>query len=127
MSKIVQLYQSSGTKYLSLTLAIALYNSCIAPWDTDTFMIIGGCDNNGCHKKVTYFVFTNNETITTGPELKIGRNGHACNEIVVGGQAYVIVAGGQSDDARWSSEVLSKSSVQLICFMDSLKSNSSLH
>merc|ERR1711862_443317 len=56
----------------------------------------------------TYFVNMNTERLTNGPSLLKARGHMGCNEIIVNGESYIIVAGGTGASA--STEYLSKSS-----------------
>ena len=89
---------------LSVRLPVGLSHSCIVPWDSDTFMVIGGDD--GGSKKKTYFVHMNNDTITNGPNLLKGRYYLACHEMIVNNEAFILVTGGHHVER--STEVLSK-------------------
>ena len=104
---------TSGSKTLPIKLPVGLYLPCIVPWDHDSFMVIGGASNNGSPRSETYFVFLNNETLTNGPELLDIRYGHACGEMVLNGESYIMVIGGygQYHALQKSTEILSKSNL----------------
>ena len=57
---------NTKSKTLSVRLPVAIVGSCIVPWDTDTFLIIGGY--SGSSRKQTNFIHLANNTITTGPD-----------------------------------------------------------
>ena len=78
--------------------------SCIVPWDENTLMIIGGYYT----KKKTFFIHMGNKASTKGPELNNGRYDHACHEMVVKGEEFIVVTGGYG--ASRSTEYLSKKS-----------------
>ena len=77
---------------------------CVVRWDDSTLMIIG---SNWYNTPDTYFYGLHGRS--PGPDMIVIRTGHACQELIVQGQEYVIVAGGGSER---SSEILSKSSKQ---------------
>lgn len=90
---------------LPMTLPVATYGSCIVPWDNNTFMVIGGISNSG-HMRESYFFNMGNETMTNAPSMLQTRAFFGCNEMIVNGESYIIVAGGNSG----SFEALKKSS-----------------
>merc|ERR1711862_814290 len=92
---------------LSVRLPVETSSSCIVPWDDNTFMVIGGFTSDGATTR-TYFVNMNTERLTNGPSLLKARGHMGCNEIIVNGESYIIVAGGTGASA--STEYLSKSS-----------------
>ena len=92
---------------LSVQLPVGLYFSCIVPWDTNSFMVIGGCTTS-CSRKETYFVFMGNGTVASGPELINGRDKHACEEIIVNDQSYIAAVGGHDSDSEFAFELLPK-------------------
>ena len=79
----------------------------MVPWDSDTFLVIGA--DNGGDWKTTYFINMNNDTVTTGPSLLTGRYSHACHEMTVNGEEFIVVAGSSTIFDK-STEMLSKSS-----------------
>ena len=79
---------------------------CVVPWDEDTFMVIGGSDKNGGSNK-TFFVNMVTNKLSNGPKMHFRRNSHACKEMTVNGETFIVVAGGTRSTA---TEVLSKSS-----------------
>ena len=81
---------NTKTRILPINLPKGLQFSCLVPWDNETFMVIGG---SGFSKK-TYFASMKNSTLVDGPPLIMGRMFHACNEIVVNGEAFIVVTGG---------------------------------
>ena len=89
---------------LPISLPVGMYGSCIVPWDTNTFMIIGGWV--GRNRRETYFFNMANNERTDGPSLLTGRNNFACNTMNVNGEDYIIVAGGNG--ATRSTEYLPK-------------------
>ena len=94
---------------LSVRLPVALSRACIVAWDNDTFMVIGGYSSNG-DRRETHFINIANNTVTNGPNLKYARYYHACTQMIVNGEEFVIVTGGFG--AKWSTELLSKSNIQ---------------
>ena len=88
--------------------------SCIVPWDADTFLVIGGNpDTNGMTKysqKGTYFVNIKDKTVINGPDLKDARFRHACSEMIINGEEFIVVTGGHGiyKSTQMSTEFLSK-------------------
>ena len=80
--------------------------SCIVPWDENTLMIIGGYHT----MKKSFFIHMGNKTSTKGPELNNERYYHACHEMVVKGEEFIVVTGGNA--VGRSTEYLSKKSYQ---------------
>ena len=82
--------------------------SCIVKWDANTIMLIGV--NEGT--KATFFINTGNKTVTPGPELLQERENHACNELNVHGESFIVVTGGVSQYGVGlkSTEILPKAS-----------------
>ena len=109
LSTIEVVAPKTMSKILPVTLPVGISAACIVPWDTNTFMIIGGDTvKSGSRSKETYFVNMGNNTVTNGPDLLTGRDSFACHEMTVGGESYIIVAGGYA--ANYVTEVLAKSS-----------------
>ena len=100
---------ASNTKAetLSIRVPVALSESCIVPWDHQTFMIIGGVSGNRISRE-TYFINMDNNKITNGPSLQTGRYIFACNTINVNGEDYILVAGGGGSAALNTTEYISK-------------------
>ena len=96
---------NAKAKTLPIKLPVAMHAPCIVPWDTDTFMVIGGQD--GSQRKQTLFIHTANNSFTEGPNLQTARHWTGCNTINVGGEDYIIVAGGEGASSK-STEVLQK-------------------
>ena len=89
---------------LPISLPVGMYGSCIVPWDTNTFMIIGGWV--GRNRRETYFFNMANNERTDGPSLLTARRTFGCNTMNVNGEDYIIVAGGNG--ATRSTEYLPK-------------------
>ena len=98
---------NTRAKTLSFTLPLGLGLSCIVKWDDDTFYVIGGYSTRSSRSKETFFINMRNETVTQGPELIDGRRYLACQEMIVGGEPFIVVAGGSG--AKTRTEMLSKS------------------
>ena len=90
---------------LPIKLPVAMHSACIVPWDTNTFMVIGGHD--GSQRKQTLFIHMGNNSYTEGPNLLVARHWHACHTIHVNSEDYIIVAGGEGASSK-STEVLRK-------------------
>ena len=88
---------TNRSRTLNVTLPADSSGPCLVPWDEDTFMVIGSSDE-------TYFINMVTNKLSNGPKMHIGRYAHACNEMTVNGETFIVVAGGTT------TEVLSKSS-----------------
>ena len=95
---------NTETVTLPIKLPVAMHGACIVPWDTSTFMVIGGHD--GSQRKQTLFIHMGNNSYTEGPNLLIARHWHACHTFHVNGEDFIIVAGGEG--AYRSTEHLPK-------------------
>ena len=93
---------------LPIRLPVATSTSCIVPWDTNTFLIIGGWD--GTYRKQTYFINIANNTIANGPDLLTARFSFGCHDMKINGEDFIIVAGGNG--AWQSTEYLQKANYQ---------------
>ena len=102
--EVVALNTRSET--LPIRLPVAITGSCIIPWDTYTFMIIGGYSGGRSDRKQTYFIHMGNNTYTNGPNLLTERSTFACHTMEVNGEDFIIVAGGYG--AEKSTEYLQK-------------------
>ena len=97
---------------LSVRLPVALSRSCIVAWDNDTFMVIGGYSRTSTNgRSETYFINIANNEVTNGPNLINERFEHACSQMIVNGEEFVVVTGGFGTGKR-STELLSKSNIQ---------------
>ena len=95
---------NTKAKTLPIRLPVAMFGSCIVPWDTNTFMIIGG--DSGSYRTQTYFIHMANNTYTNGPSLLTSRSYFACHTMKINGEDFIIVAGGSG--AEKSTEYLQK-------------------
>ena len=95
----------TGSRTLPIRLPVAMSGSCIVPWDTYTFMFIGG--QSGSYRTQTYFIHMANNTYTNGPSLLTARSYFACHTMKINGEHFIIVAGGYG--AFKSTEYLQKS------------------
>ena len=100
--EVVAPNEESVTLPISLPAGIA--GSCIVPWDTNTFMIIGGY--SGSDRRETYFFNMVNNERTNGPSLLTARRYFGCHSMNINGEEYIIVAGGSG--ATKSTEYLQK-------------------
>ena len=98
---------NTEVKMLDIELPIGRGWGCVARWDDDTFIVVGGYHS----KDDTYFVNIINKTITDGPKLLQGRHYIACHEMKVNDEEYIVVTGGfrQTDGWLKTTEMLSKS------------------
>ena len=98
---------NTKAKTLPIRLPVAMWGSCMVPWDTNTFLIIGGYGST--RRTQTYFINIANNTYTIGPNLLTARYSFGCHTIHVNDEDYIIVAGGGSDlFASQSTEYLPK-------------------
>ena len=81
--------------------------ACILNWDADTIMLIGVNEGG----KGTFFINYGKKTVTPGPELMQGRSWHACHEMTVQGESFIVVTGGAWLSST-STEILPKSSFE---------------
>ena len=82
--------------------------ACIVRWDDNTIMLIGV---NTWRPEETFFIHMGNQTVTQGPTLMEKRIFHACHEITVQGEEFIIVTGGWGEsEVLKSTEILAKSS-----------------
>ena len=95
-----------------ITLPVETHSSCIVPWDANTFMVIGGNPSSSGYTKFsqigTFLVNLNDNTVTVGPALINARFRHACSEMTVNGEEFIVVTGG--NPVKQSTEYLSKAS-----------------
>ena len=108
LSSIELVSPNTTSRTLEKRLPSSMYASCIVPWDTHTFMIIGGYSSSGARSSTYFFNIANNTRIN-GPSLQKSRYYPACHEMVIGGESYIIVVGGHGSSPEYSTEVLSKS------------------
>merc|ERR1719367_1588079 len=95
---------NTRSRTLPIRLPVAMSGSCIVPWDTNTFMIIGG--DSGRTRSQTYFIHMANNTYTNGPSLLTSRSFFACHTMKINGEDFIIVTGGFG--AYKSTEYLQK-------------------
>ena len=95
---------------LPISLPVPMHAPCIVPWDTNTFMVIGGMGLTS--RSQTHFISMANHifTVTDGPNLQTARHWTGCHTLDVNGEDYIIVAGGSG--AEKSTEVLSKANYE---------------
>ena len=84
---------NTKSETLPISLPVGMYASCIVPWDTNTFMIIGGWDGSN-RRRQTHFVNMANNTVTDGPSLLKARSSFSCHSMSINGEEYIIAAGG---------------------------------
>merc|ERR1712029_769016 len=106
MATIEVVAPNTKSEILPIRLPVAMEESCIVPWDTNSFFIIGGY--SGSNRKQTYFINMANNTYTNGPSLLTARREFACHTMQVNGEDFIIVAGGWGPDAWKSTEYLQK-------------------
>ena len=112
--KTIELVSPNTTSMiLPYELPVALsFRPCAVSWNSDTFMLIGGASDHGKEER-TYFIDMGNNTVMDGPNLQFRRRNLACQEMIVNGSSFIVVAGGWNETGRMqSTEVLSKSSVE---------------
>jgi len=103
---------NTRSETLPIRLPVAMSGSCIVPWDTYTFMIIGGYSGGRSSWSQTYFINMANNTYTNGPNLLTARRFFACHTMQVNGEDFIIVAGGWGSDAWKSTEYLQKANYE---------------
>merc|ERR1712062_612424 len=99
---------NTRSRTLPIRLPVAMSGSCIVPWDTNTFLIIGGF--SGATRSKTYFFSMANNTYTNGPSLLTARSFFACHTMKINGEDFIIVAGGFG--ATKSTEYLRKANYE---------------
>ena len=92
---------------LSVELPIGIGWHCQIPWDSETFMVIGGYFEYKKRRAESYFINVKTETRTLGPSLQVAKSSLACGELEVLGKSYIVAAGGF--DGEQVTEVLDKS------------------
>ena len=103
---------------LDVKLPVPLARLCAVPWGEDTFFVIGGRDQNYYSRAETYIINIKTLKIINGPKLKTARFDHACQELQIEGQNYVVVVGGLqkrpgiSAGKLKSTEVLDKGNLE---------------
>merc|ERR1712029_1122299 len=75
---------NTRSRTLPIRLPVAMSGSCIVPWDTNTFLIIGG--SSGRYRTQTYFIHMANNTYTYGPSLLTARFSFACQTMKINGE-----------------------------------------
>jgi len=101
---------NSRSETLPIRLPVTMLGSCIVPWDTNTFLIIGGYLGGLSSRNQTYYINMANNTYTTGPNLLTARWMYACHTMQVNGEDFIIVAGGNGADK--STEYLQKANYE---------------
>ena len=100
---------NAKSETLPINLPIGIDRSCMVPWDTNTFMIIGGYGYDGDPRGQTHFIDMANNRWTYGPSLLVPRYNFACHTMSVHDEDYIIVAGGYAyGEMIFSTEYLSK-------------------
>ena len=114
LNSIELISPNASAKTLSVQLPVGLPSHCQVPWDSDTFMVIGGFMMSGSRIGVraeSYFINVKTNQVTKGPSLKSGRAEHSCGELEVMGKSYIVVSGGIGGENIQSTEMLDKSNV----------------
>ena len=107
----IELMSPNTSETLSVQLPTGLSSHCQVPWDSETFLVIGGYGDSSSRDE-TYLINVKTNQLTNGPSLNTARNSHACAELQLNGKTYIVVSGGQSyEDVLRSTEVLDKSNV----------------
>ena len=110
LTSIEMVSPNTTAQALLVQLPTGIYGHCQVLWDSETFFVIGGW--TGSRRRVeSYFINVKTNQRTNGPSLNTARNGHACGELDVNGQSFVIVTGGLNSVYLRSTEVLDKSNV----------------
>ena len=107
---VEMLSPNATAKTLSVQLPTGIKSHCQVPWDSETFLVIGGY--SGSYRDETYLINVKTNQITSGPSLNTARYDHACGELDVNGKSFIIVTGGYGASLKLrSTEVLDKSNV----------------
>ena len=107
LDRILALKTNTTTVKWNSRLDHGLSSACVVPWTKTTFLVTGGnAGRVGQYEDKTYFVNIETKRVYEGPVMHNARSGHGCTEIMVKGQAYVMVVGGY--DAEKSTEMLKK-------------------
>ena len=69
-------------------------------------LIVTGGYTGSSRVKTTSIIDIANDQITSGPDLNVARNQHACNTVEIGSKNYAIVVGGYSGTNLASTELL---------------------
>ena len=108
-SSIEMLSPNATTKPLSVQLPTGIHLHCQVLWDSETLLVIGGYGSGV--KDESYFINVKTNQLTNGPSLKTARGCHACAELQLNENTYIIVSGGYNNGTLRSTEVLDKSNV----------------
>ena len=104
------------SQILPFELPVALDGQpCVVSWSSDVFMMIGGRSNasNQDYATETYFIDIANNTVINGPNLQTGRRHLVCEEMIINGSSFIVVAGGMGATGILNStEMLSKLSIE---------------
>ena len=109
LTLIEMLSPDTTSKIIPVQLPIGIQRHCQVPWDSETFLLIGGTISGQEYRDETYYINVITNQLTNGPSLNTGRYYHTCDELEVSGKSYIIVTGGFPDER--STEVLDKSNV----------------
>ena len=109
LSSIELLSPNATAKTLSVQLPKGIRSHCQVPWDSESFLVVGGWD--GSYRDETYLINVKTNQRSNGPSLNTGRKGHACGELQLNGKSYIIVTGGFNNVYIRSTEVLDKGNV----------------
>ena len=109
LASIEMLSPNATAKTLPVQLPTGFSGHCQVPWDSETFLVIGGYSS--FYRDESYFINVKTNQRTNGPSLNTARSSHACGELEVNGKTYIIVTGGSNSAYLRSTEVLDKSNV----------------
>ena len=102
---------NTASKILPVKVPVAMWGSCIAPWDSSTIIVIGGYGPiGGSSRSETYLIDIEKNTVTKGPNLPKPRHHFGCHEMVLSGESYIVVVGASGQET--STFILPKSSYE---------------
>ena len=109
LRSIELLTPGARSRTLSVQLPTGIRLHCHVPWDSETFMLIGG--ESGSNRYQTYLINVKSNRYRTGPRLIDDRDDLACAELQVLERTYIVVTGGDDGKGTRSTEVLDKSNI----------------
>ena len=112
LSSIEMLSPNATAKTLPVKLPTGFSGHCQVPWDSETFLVIGGYSIGSSYGDESYLINVKTNQRTNGPSLNTARWNHACGELEVKGKSFVIVTGGSNSAYLRSTEILDKSNVE---------------
>ena len=110
LTSIEMMSPNTTAKTISVHLPTGFRGHCPVPWDYGTFLVIGGYGN--AYRDESYFINVKTNQRTNGPSLNTPRSAHACAELQLNGNTYIVVTGGYDNTVQLKpTEILDKSNV----------------